>query len=34
LLGRKGMNSTKAILLIILAAIAFSAFGHFFFGMA
>ena len=33
LLGRKGMNSTKAILLIILAAIAFSAFGHFFFGM-
>ena len=34
LLGRKGMNSTKAILLIILAAVAFSAFGHFFFGMA
>ena len=34
LLGRKGMNSTKAILLIILAAIAFSAFGHFFFRMA
>ena len=34
LLGRKGMNSTTAILLIILAAIAFSAFGHFFFGMA
>ena len=33
LLGRKGMNSTKAILLIIVAAIAFSAFGHFFFGM-
>ena len=29
-----GVNSTKAILLIILAAIAFSAFGHFFFGMA
>ena len=34
LLGRKGMNSTKAILIIILAAIAFSAFGHFFFRMA
>ena len=33
LLGRKGMNSTKAILLIIVAALAFSAFGHFFFGM-
>ena len=33
LLGRKGMNSTKAILLIIVAAIAFSAFGHFCFGM-
>ena len=33
LLGRKGMNSTKAILLIIVAAISFSAFGHFFFGM-
>ena len=29
LFGRKGMNSTKAILLIIVAAIAFSAFGHF-----
>ena len=33
LLGSKGMNSTKAILLIIVAAIAFSAFGHFCFGM-
>lgn len=33
LLGRKGMNSTKAILIIIIAALAFSAFGHFFFGM-
>ncbi len=34
LLGRKGMTSTKAIVIIIVLAIAFSAFGHFFFGMA
>ncbi|KXT72666.1 putative PTS system, galactosamine-specific IID component [Streptococcus sp. DD10] len=33
LLGKKGMNSTKAIVLIIVLALAFSAFGHFFFGM-
>ena len=33
MLGRKVMTSTKAILLIIVAAIAFSAFGHFCFGM-
>lgn len=33
LLGRKGMTSTKAILIIILAGIGFSALGHFAFGM-
>ncbi|MEX5398189.1 PTS system mannose/fructose/sorbose family transporter subunit IID [Streptococcus sp. ZJ93] len=33
LLGRKGMTSTKAILLIIVAALAMSAFGYFVFGM-
>ena len=33
LLGRKGMNSTRAILIIIVLAVAFSAFGHFLFGM-
>ncbi|MGT2950002.1 PTS fructose transporter subunit IID [Streptococcus cuniculi] len=33
LLGRKGMTSTKAILLIIIAAVALSALGHFAFGM-
>lgn len=32
LLGRKGMNSTKAILIIILMAIGFSALGYFVFG--
>ncbi|MEY8463197.1 PTS system mannose/fructose/sorbose family transporter subunit IID [Streptococcus merionis] len=34
LLGRKGMTSTKAILIIILLAVGFSALGHFLFGMA
>lgn len=34
LLGRKGMTSTKAIFIIILIAIAASAFGHFVLGMA
>ncbi len=34
LLGRRGMTSTKAILLIIVLALAFSAIGHFGFGMA
>lgn len=33
LLGRKGMTSTKAILIIIVAALAMSAFGYFVFGM-
>lgn len=33
LLGRKGMTSTKAILVIIVIAIACSAFGHFIMGM-
>jgi PTS system mannose-specific IID component len=34
LLGRKGMNSTKAILIIITLALALSAFGHFVLGMS
>lgn len=34
LLGRKGMNSTKAIMIIIGLALALSAVGHFFLGMA
>lgn len=34
LLGRKGMTSTKAILIIIVLAIGLSAIGHFLFGMA
>ncbi|MFC3928175.1 PTS system mannose/fructose/sorbose family transporter subunit IID [Streptococcus caprae] len=34
LLGRKGMNSTKAIVIIIILAVVFSAIGHFAFGMA
>lgn len=33
LLGRKGMTSTKAILVIIIIAVAMSALGHFAFGM-
>ena len=33
LLGRKGMNSTKAILILIAIAVALSAFGHFVLGM-
>lgn len=33
LLGRKGMTSTKAILIIILLALGLSAMGHFLFGM-
>ncbi|WP_161942293.1 PTS system mannose/fructose/sorbose family transporter subunit IID, partial [Streptococcus suis] len=33
LLGRKGMTSTKAILIIIVLALAFSALGRFAFGM-
>ncbi|MET3557738.1 PTS system mannose-specific IID component [Streptococcus rupicaprae] len=34
LLGRRGMNSTKAIGIIIVLAVALSAFGHFVLGMA
>ncbi|MGT2896290.1 PTS system mannose/fructose/sorbose family transporter subunit IID [Streptococcus entericus] len=34
LLGRRGMNSTKAILIIIFLALGLSALGHFAFGMA
>ncbi|MFA9414662.1 MULTISPECIES: PTS system mannose/fructose/sorbose family transporter subunit IID [unclassified Streptococcus] len=34
LLGRRGMNSTRAILIIILLALGLSALGHFAFGMA
>jgi len=33
LLGKKGMNSTKVIGIIIVLAIALSAFGHFVLGM-
>ncbi|MGU7810301.1 PTS system mannose/fructose/sorbose family transporter subunit IID [Streptococcus suis] len=33
LLGRRGMTSTKAILIIIVLALGFSAIGHFLFGM-
>lgn len=33
LLGKKGMNSTKAILIIIVLAVSLAAFGHFVLGM-